>query len=159
LISFSYFAQMALLEKQLVIKKSKIPGSGKGLFTKVPIPKGARIVEYKGKASTWKEVAHDEGRNGYIYYVTRSYVIDASGSKKQLGRYANDAQGLARVKGLHNNSEYVSEGLRVFIQAKKNIPAGSEILVAYGPEYWSIIKYNKRLEEKRKEQEKKAMLV
>jgi len=150
---------MALLEKHLVIKKSKIPGSGKGLFTKVQIPKGTIIVEYKGKASTWKEVAHDEGRNGYIYYVKRSYVIDASGRKKELGRYANDAQGLARIKGLRNNSEYVSEGLRVFIQAKENIPAGSEILVAYGLEYWSIIKYNKRLEEREKRKKERMMLV
>jgi SET domain-containing protein len=150
---------MALLEKHLVIKKSKIPGSGKGLFTKMQIPKGTIIVEYKGKASTWKEVAHDEGRNGYIYYVKRSYVIDASGRKKELGRYANDAQGLAKIKGLRNNSEYVSEGLRVFIQAKENIPAGAEILVAYGQEYWSIIKYNKRLEEREKRKKGREILV
>jgi SET domain-containing protein len=141
---------MALMEKELIIKKSKIPGSGSGLFTTVTIPKGTRIVEYKGRATTWKEVAHDEGRNGYIYYVTRSYVIDASGRKKALGRYANDARGLMKIKGIRNNCEYISEGRRVFIQAKQNIPAGSEILVAYGQEYWAVIRYNKRLREKEK---------
>ncbi len=138
---------MPLLEKNLFIKKSGIPGAGKGLFTKVPIPKGALIVEYKGKLTTWKEVDHDEGRNGYIYYVKRSHVIDASAHKKSLGRYANDAKGLQKLKGVSNNSEYVTEGLRVFIRSKKNIPAGAEILVAYGPEYWSVIKYNKKIEE------------
>ena len=55
---------MALLEKQLVIKKSTIPGAGKGLYTKKPIKKGNRIVEYKGKVSTWKEVDSDNGRKG-----------------------------------------------------------------------------------------------
>lgn len=141
---------MSLLNKQLVIKKSGIPGAGKGLYTKVSIPKGARITEYKGKNTTWKDVVHDEGRNGYIYYVKRSHVIDASGNQKMLARYANDAQGLVKIKGMRNNCEYIVEGLRVFIHAKKNIPAGSEILVAYGAEYWSVIRYNKRLEEKQK---------
>lgn len=141
---------MALLEKHLIIKKSGIPGAGKGLYTKISIPKGSLITEYKGKKTTWKDVLHDEGRNGYIYYVKRSHVIDASGNKKMLARYANDAQGLVKRRGIRNNSEYVVEGLRVFIQAKKNIPASSEILVGYGKEYWSVIRYNKRLEEKTK---------
>jgi uncharacterized protein len=145
--SFAYFARMALLEKYLYIGKSAIPGAGKGLFTKVFIPKGTRIVEYKGKPTTWKEVDHDEGRNAYIYYVKRSYVIDASTYKKALGRYANDAQGLSRIKGLRNNSEYVMKDLRVFIESKKDIGAGEEILVAYGPEYWSVIRYNKKIEQ------------
>ena len=46
---------MALLEKFLVVKKSKLPKSGKGLFTKVQIRKGARIVEYKGRIQAWRE--------------------------------------------------------------------------------------------------------
>jgi hypothetical protein len=40
---------MVLLEDQLIVKKSSLPGSGKGLFTKKLIPKGTRIVEYKGR--------------------------------------------------------------------------------------------------------------
>jgi hypothetical protein len=137
---------MALLEKKLVIRKSALPGAGRGLFTKKIIPKGTRIVEYKGRMTTWKEVDHDEGRNGYIYYISRSKVIDAYYSVKTYGRYANDARGLSRVNGLFNNSEYVEEGIRVYIQATRDIPAGSEILVAYGKEYWDIIRYNLRIE-------------
>lgn len=133
---------MALLEKQLMVKKSTIPGAGKGLFTKKPIVKGTRIVEYKGKASTWKEVNHDEGNNGYIYYVSRHFVLDAQHDKTALARYANDARGIGRVKGISNNSHYVTEGNRVFIEAVKDIPARGEILVSYGPEYWQVIKHN-----------------
>ena len=133
---------MALLEKQLMVKKSTIPGAGKGLFTKKPIAKGTRIVEYKGKASTWKEVNHDEGNNGYIYYVSRHFVLDAQHDKTALARYANDARGIGRVKGISNNSHYVTEGNRVFIEAVKDIPARGEILVSYGPEYWQVIKHN-----------------
>ena len=138
---------MALLEKHLLVKKSQIPGSGQGLFTKKMIPKDTRIVEYKGKMTTWKEVDHHEGKNGYIYYITRNHVIDASSYKKALGRYANDARGLKRIKGLNNNCVYVQDGLKVYIESTKDIPANSEILVDYGKEYWDVVKYNMKIDE------------
>jgi SET domain-containing protein len=131
---------MALLEKQLEIKRSILPGSGKGLFTKTFIPKGTRITEYKGRITTWKEIKQEHGDNRYIFYVKRDHVIDARPYKKALARYANDARGLKRVKGITNNARYVEDGLRVYIEAKKNIPAGSEILVDYGKEYWDTVK-------------------
>ena len=138
---------MALLEKQLVVKRSGIPNSGKGLFTKKPISKGTRIVEYKGKVTTWKDVDIDEGRNGYIYYINRNRVIDAMSYSKALGRYANDAKGLTRVKGTNNNSQYVVDDGKVYIEAVKDIPAGGEILVDYGKEYWDVIKHNLKIDE------------
>ncbi|MDF2189600.1 SET domain-containing protein-lysine N-methyltransferase [Paraflavitalea sp. CAU 1676] len=137
---------MALLEKQLTVKKSTIPGAGKGLFTQKAIPKGTRIIEYRGKSSTWKDVEHNEGNNGYIYYVSRNFVLDAQHDKTSLARYANDARGIGRVKGITNNSEYVTEGNRVFIEALKDIPARSEILVSYGPEYWQVIRHNLKVD-------------
>lgn len=146
---------MAFLEKSLVVKRSTIPDSGKGLFTKVFIPKGTRIVEYKGKISTWKEVDHDDGKNGYIYYINRNRVIDASSFKKALARYANDAKGLKRIKGIYNNSVYEQNNGRVFIQSTKDIPAKSEILVQYGREYWDVIQYNTKLRAEEDEQTKK----
>jgi hypothetical protein len=51
---------MALLEKNLFVKKSTLPNAGKGLFTKVAIPKGTLIVEYKGKISAWKDVKDED---------------------------------------------------------------------------------------------------
>lgn len=137
---------MALLEKQLFVKKSILPNAGKGLFTKKFIPKGTRIIEYKGKIKTWKEVQAEEGENGYIYYVKRTHVIDALKQKTSLARYANDARGLQRVKNVTNNAEYVEDGLRVFIESKKDIPANSEIFVSYGPEYWQVIRHNIRID-------------
>jgi SET domain-containing protein len=146
---------MALLEKDLVVKRSSLPDSGKGLFTKVFIPKGTRIVEYKGKISTWKDVNHNDGKNGYIYYVNRNFVIDASVDKKALARYANDAKGLKQIKGIQNNSIYRQDNMRVFIEATKDIPPDSEILVTYGKEYWDVIRYNAKLEGKKLKGKKK----
>jgi len=140
---------MALLEKQLKIKRSTLPGAGKGLFTTKFIPKGTLIVEYKGKISSWKDADHQSGGNGYIYYVKRYHVLDALPRPKALARYANDAQGITRIKGITNNSDYVEDGLRVYIESKKDIPANSEIFVGYGKEYWDVIKEFKRSQGKK----------
>lgn len=140
---------MALLEKQVEVRESGLPGAGKGLFAKTFIPSGTRIVEYKGKITTWKEVDDNDGNNGYIYYVKRDHVIDAAGHPKALARYANDARGLQRVKGISNNSEYVEDGLRVFIESRKDIQPGQEILVEYGTEYWAVIRHNMKVEKQR----------
>jgi uncharacterized protein len=147
---------MAISPRFLVVRNSTIPGSGKGLFTKKFIPKGTRILEYTGRVSTWKEAKHEDGDNAYIYYVTRNHVIDAKANKKSLARYANDARGLTRVKGITNNCEYIEEGNHVFIHAKRDIPAGSEILVPYGPEYWQVIRFNRNLAAKEKKADEKA---
>ena len=133
---------MPLLEKHLVVKRSTLKGAGKGLFTTRDIPRGKKIVEYKGKITTWKEVDSRDGMNGYIYYVNRHHVIDAADTTEALARYANDAKGLVKADGLKNNCTYNIEGKRVYIVSMKNIPAGSELFVGYGKEYWDIIREN-----------------
>lgn len=144
---------MALLEKQLFVKTSKLPNSGKGLFTKKFIPKGTRIVEYKGKISAWKDVKDEDGRNGYIFYVTRNHVIDALRTKSALARYANDARGLSKITGVLNNCDYITDGLKAYIESKKDIPSGSEIFVDYGKDYWKVIRENIKLHAKEAKEE------
>jgi uncharacterized protein len=143
---------MALLEKHLFVEESTIPGAGKGLFTSIDIPKGTRIVEYKGRRTIWKEVKNDS-TNYYIYTINRNNVIDAQKTLSALARYANDAKGLTRVKGVSNNCVYVNDGNRAYIESVKNIPAGAEIFVDYTQDYWKVLKENIRTE---KEAEKKA---
>ena len=139
---------MNFSEKDLVVRRSTLPAAGQGLFTKLFIPKGTRIVEYKGKISTWKEATQKNIENAYVYYITRNKVIDASSYKKAKGRFANDARGLKKIRGLLNNATYTIQDDHVFIQAIKDIPAGSEIFVSYGKEYWDAIRYNLRLDGK-----------
>ncbi|WP_431210577.1 SET domain-containing protein [Puia sp. P3] len=59
---------MPLLEKQLVVKRSTLKGAGKGLFTTRDIPRGKKIVEYKGKVTTWKEA-------GFPGWYERVYLL------------------------------------------------------------------------------------
>lgn len=136
---------MEQLEKQLVIKRSRLANAGKGLFTKKFIPKGTRIVEYKGRIRTWKEIKEQPGFNGYVFYITRNHVIDAKRTTSARARYANDAKGLSKLNGAKNNSKYDQDGSRIYITATKDIPAGSEILVGYGKEYWEVVKENNNL--------------
>lgn len=135
---------MALLKKQLEVKESNLPGAGKGLFTTKFIAKGTRIIEYKGKIRTWKDVQFEDS-NYYIFFVNDEHVIDAGKNKKSLGRYINDAKGLQKIKGLVNNAEFICVGLRVFVDATRDIPAGGEIFVGYGKEYWKVIRRNLKL--------------
>jgi len=131
---------LPLLEKYLRVKKSQLPQAGKGLFTKTDIPKGTRMVEYKGRIQPWREVKDQDGINGYLMYINRNVVINGLAAVKTLARYANDAGGLVRLEGIRNNAEFVSEGKRCFIEAKRNIKAGEEIFASYGREYWSLMK-------------------
>ncbi|MFN5324319.1 MAG: SET domain-containing protein [Bacteroidota bacterium] len=131
-------------KRMLIVKKSSLPNSGKGLFTTHDIKKGQIVCEYEGELITWAEATRrndiDVKKGGYFYFINDKKVIDAFAAKNTFGRFANDAAGLSRVKGFRNNSVYLEKGSRVFIKATRNIPAGSEIFVSYGRAYWNILK-------------------
>ena len=130
----------------LIIKRSRLPKAGKGLFTTKPIKKDAKVIEYKGEIINWKEyekrVAED--KDGYLFYISRNHCIDAYPTPRYKARYANDAAGLSRVKGLKNNCTYQIFGKKCFIVAERDIEAGEEIFVDYTREYWDCIRYNIR---------------
>lgn len=137
---------------KLIVKNSTLPQAGKGLFTKSFIPAGTHIIEYKGRVTTWNEVKEKEADNAYIMYVNRNHVINALPYKKALARYANDARGIGKIKGLRNNAVYATVKNRVYIKATRDIKAGEEILVDYGKSYWQTMKENREID-KQKERE------
>lgn len=128
----------------LIIKSSTLPNAGKGLFTTKAIKKSEKIIEYRGEIIDWKEYEKrvKEDKDGYLFYINKKRCIDAYTTPQYKARYANDATGLSRVKGLKNNASYEIEGDRCFIIADRNIAAGEEIFVSYGKEYWDCIRYN-----------------
>lgn len=128
----------------LIVKKSQLPNAGKGLYTTSTIKKGEKVIEYKGEIIDWKEyekrVADD--KDGYLFFINKKRCIDAYSTPQHKARYANDAAGLSKVKGLKNNSKYEIFDEKCFIVAEKNIAAGEEIFVTYTKEYWDCIRYN-----------------
>jgi hypothetical protein len=129
---------------KLKVKKSQLPNAGKGLYTTVPIEKGQKVVEYKGEIITWKDYMKrvEKNEDGYLLFVNNKHCIDAFPTPQHKARYANDAAGLTRVKGLKNNCFYDIEDGRGYIVSKRNIKAGEEIFVDYTKEYWDSVRYN-----------------
>ncbi|MCX8080045.1 MAG: SET domain-containing protein [Bacteroidia bacterium] len=128
----------------LIVKKSQLPGVGKGLYTDKFIPKGTKIIEYRGEIIHWKEYKKrvEEEKDGYLFYIRRDKCIDAYNTPQYKARYANDANGLVRVKGLKNNAQYEIHNDKCYIVATRDIQAGEEIFVDYTREYWDAIRYN-----------------
>ncbi len=126
------------------VKTSQLPGAGKGLYTNKPIKKDSKIIEYKGEIINWKEYEKrvKEDKDGYLFYINKNRCIDAYSTPKFKARYANDAMGLSRMKGLKNNASYQVFGDRCFIVAERDIEAGEEIFVNYTKDYWDCIRYN-----------------
>ncbi|MDP3556369.1 MAG: SET domain-containing protein [Bacteroidota bacterium] len=128
----------------LLVKKSKLPNAGKGLFTTKPIKKNSKIIEYKGEIIDWKEYEKRVlvNRDGYLFYINKKRCIDAFDTPQHLARFANDAAGLGRVKGLKNNANYEIFGNKCYIVSSRDIEAGEEIFVNYTKEYWDCVRYN-----------------
>lgn len=128
----------------LLVKKSTLPKAGKGLFTNKPIKKDSKIIEYKGEIIDWKEYEKRvlEDKDGYLFFINKKRCIDAFSTPKFKARYANDAEGLSKIKGLKNNASYEIFGDKCFIVADRNIESGEEIFVSYSKDYWDCIRYN-----------------
>ena len=67
------------MSTDLIVKKSKIKGAGKGLFTTKDIKKGERIVEYLGEIVTEAELDRRAEKDiyGYAFYISKKKCVDA----------------------------------------------------------------------------------
>lgn len=145
----------------LLVKRSRLPNAGKGLFTTKFIPKDSRIIQYRGEVIGWSDYNErvKRGEDGYLFYFNRNYCIDAYNTPQYKARYANDAMGIVRIKGVRNNSYYETEGDKCFIVASRDIKAGEEIYCDYTRDYWKVIKHNialKNNQPKRRKKKKKS---
>jgi uncharacterized protein len=145
----------------LLVKKSKLPGAGKGLFTTKPFKKDDKIIEYRGEIIGWGEYNKRVARNedGYLFYFNRNKCVDAFHTPQYKARFANDAAGIVRIEGLRNNSHYEIHDNKCYIVAARDIKAGEEIFCDYTKDYWKCVRYNiklKKKQDKAKEKAKKA---
>lgn len=129
--------------RMLVVKKSKLPKAGKGLYTLKNIKRGEIVCEYEGEKLTWKECLRRnnemEGKGAYFFHITDKNCVDAQYTLWAVGRYANDAAGPGRVTGLRNNAKYEVIKGKPYIVATRNIKEKEEILVSYGKDYWDAM--------------------
>jgi SET domain-containing protein len=100
--------------------------AGLGLFTFSPIPKGACVIEYKGKTLTKEE---DENSNSlYLFLVSKTKTIDGA-MRSNTARYINHS--------CRPNCEIETWGQRVWVMAKRNIKAGEELNYDYDSDYFN----------------------
>jgi len=108
------------------VRTSKI--QGKGAFAIRNIRKGTRLIEYLGQRISWRtaDKRYDDEKMGrhhtFLFTVDDKVVIDAAVN-------GNDARFLNH--SCDGNCEAITERKRIFIEARRNIKAGDELLYDY----------------------------
>lgn len=103
----------------------KRTATGLGLFTEKPIPRDKRIIEYVGPVITNEEVDRKGGK--YMFELDKNRAIDGS-SRSNIARYINHS--------CRPNAKGYTTGNRIWIWSLKAIPAGEQITINYGKEYF-----------------------
>lgn len=107
----------------LVVRRSK---TGLGLFTDSDIPKGACIIEYKGKLLTREQ--EETVNSKYLFEVNSRKTIDGA-PRWNTARYINHS--------CRPNCEPNIYKGRVYIHARRRIKAGEELNYDYGTNYFN----------------------
>lgn len=125
-------------EKNVEIRLSKIKDAGFGVFAKTNIKKGDLISEFTGKLVRNDDYDYWSKKEQFLYliYWDENHKLDVENSDC-FAKYANDACGINKIKGLKNNSKIAWHDDRLFLKAIKDIEKGEEIYVSYGKEYWN----------------------
>ena len=109
------------------IKKSKIDNNGRGLYAKKDIKEGTKIIDYKGKIITNKQVdesdKYDNNKPIYLFTLNKRYTLD--------GDFPWNTAGLVN-HSCDPNAQYDGKGLKVWVTAIKDIKKGEEITSDYG---------------------------
>jgi SET domain-containing protein len=111
------------------VRRSAI--QGRGVFAKVPIPKGARIIEYTGEHIThavaderYDDVAMTR-HHTFLFTLNRRTVVDGAVGGSDA-RYINHS--------CDPNCEGVIDGREIWIEATRDIAQGEELAYDYGYE-------------------------
>lgn len=113
-------------QRRIVVRNSPI--HGRGVFALRHIPKGTRIIEYKGQLITDKEAdrrysrAHEHSPHTMLFSVDGGRVIDAT-------RRGNSARWINH--SCAPNCEIEEANQRVFIEARRDIRPREELTYDY----------------------------
>lgn len=121
----------------LYVNDSQIPGSGKGLYTAIPIYKDEVISIFRGEILSVKQtqLRAKKGNDGYFIKMPDGTIMDSK-NVNCYAKYANDALGFVKSKFKTNSKITLDENFNVCIVANRNILVGEEIFCSYGKKYW-----------------------
>jgi SET domain-containing protein len=112
--------------RRIAVRNSRI--HGRGVFALKRIPKGVRIIEYKGKLITDEEAdpryrrIHENSPHTMLLSLDGGLVIDAT-LRGNSARWINHS--------CAPNCEIEEEGHRIFIDARRDIQPGEELTYDY----------------------------
>ena len=118
----------------LRVKRSTVPGAGRGLFAERDLEAGADLGVYSGLEVSGPEALRGDRSGAYALEVKRGLLIDAAPTNAAVTRFANDARGTSkRPNAAFRRNPRTGE---VHLKATRRIRRGEEVLVSYGPAYW-----------------------
>jgi SET domain-containing protein len=114
------------MRRRFIVRRSSI--HGRGVFALAPIPKGTRIIEYKGERISHEEAderyseLHANSPHTMLFTVNDEIVIDAT-------RRGNSARWINH--SCAPNCEIADDNDRIFIEAGRFIRPGEELSYDY----------------------------
>lgn len=117
----------ATLIYQLEVRSSNIAGAGYGLFSLAHTCEGDTIDIYAGTVSPFQVKSEGD----YLISVKDDYTIDAKARQSCIVRYINHDKANANCRFVHFSPP--GKHTHVIVQAIREIDAGEELLVDYGP--------------------------
>jgi SET domain-containing protein len=106
---------------------------GRGVFAAADIPKGTRIIEYRGERTSWEIASErpdsdpDDPSHTFIFELDDGRVIDAA-VRGNAARWINHSCA-------PNCKSVEDDDSRVYIEAKRAIAAGEELTYDYRLSY------------------------
>ena len=117
------------------VKKSNIDRNGHGLYATKDIKEGTRIIDYVGKIITKKKTEEsekfDNSKPIYLFDLNSRYDLDGNVSWN-TARLINHS--------CLNNCDYEGKGLKLWVNANRDIKKGEELSCNYGFSYDSDYK-------------------
>mmetsp|Transcript_59842 Transcript_59842/g.165526 ORF Transcript_59842/g.165526 Transcript_59842/m.165526 type:complete len:213 (-) Transcript_59842:163-801(-) len=139
----------------LAVRPSRIRGGGLGLFALKQLPRGYELPEpYKGRRVTEAQLSRMTD-GSYLFLLSRGNLaacaaIDAKAVMENNPlRYANGARTASQRKRVNLKSQ--QRGRNVYFVTIRKVAAGEELLLDYGPNYWTGMRYQTRAKELRRE--------
>ena len=117
------------------VKKSNIDRNGRGLYATKDIKAGTLIINYVGKIITKKQTEEsekfDNSKPIYLFDLNSRYDLDGNVSWN-TARLINHS--------CLNNCDYEGKGLKLWVNANRDIKKGEELTCNYGFSYDSDYK-------------------
>jgi len=113
---------------EFVVKRSRIPKAGKGLFLNKTVKKGDKLLEYTGKEVDRETAA----KSGYGLMLRKGVYIDAKNDSGKA-RYIN-----APPLGVKANVRISlnKDRTKAYVVALHKLEPGEELYMGYGAAYW-----------------------